>query len=789
MTLRRARVMLFPFGNFQTGSCTVAFNDIAHWRSRTFTLLLAILAVLGAIVVVPSIAVTASAGRWEVVLVDTVAYGWLLAIWRARRLPYRVRVFNFLAILYFVGVAMMLTVGPISQVYLLAPPVLAAVLLGTTPALAALGLTGVTIATLALTGHARLYVSSVPGQGTLATLVIVLNYLCIGLLLTLTCSVLLQRLSRSLNDLGKFAGSLEEGRNALQAVNAELRLTSAAVSCLNEEMVLIARAVPTPGAPQPIVFANDAVLRRSGFSREEVMGRSMRLFHGPATDAAEVERVVTAMQRVQPVSAELLNYTRAGEPYWVEMELVPFADEHGNNTHWVLVGRDVTERRRAAEAFHQLAFYDVLTGLPNRRLLMDRLQALLDGGAAGQCAAVMFIDLDHFKYINDARGHATGDQMLRAAAQRLSELVRPGDTVARLGGDEFVVLLPHLSAQETAAAQEALAVAESVRAALTRPFDIGGQPYQSSASIGVAMLARAGQTVDDLLREADIAMYRAKAGGRNGVALFEDTMRAEVERRLTMERDLQLALDNGELQMHVQLQVDRDARPVGAELLMRWRRADGTSVPPDVFIPVAEASGLIVPLGQFALRQACLVWLRLSAAGQALPLSVNVSPSQFRQPDFVAQVRAILAETGAPASQLIFEVTEGLLIENLDDTIARMHELALLGIRFSIDDFGTGYSNLAYLKRMPLYELKIDRSFIHDTPGDLNGTAIVQSILAMAAHLGLRVVAEGVETHDQAAFLAAHGGPGMQGYLFARPMPVDDMMAMLATDSGTEKIA
>jgi EAL domain-containing protein (putative c-di-GMP-specific phosphodiesterase class I) len=256
-------------------------------------------------------------------------------------------------------------------------------------------------------------------------------------------------------------------------------------------------------------------------------------------------------------------------------------------------------------------------------------------------------------------------------------------------------------------------------------------------------------------------------------------MQAEVECRLTLERDLAAALGRGELAMHLQLQVDREELPVGAELLMRWRRTDGTMVPPDVFIPLAETTGLILPLGYWALRQACMAWLRLAEAGHPLPLSVNVSPSQFRQPDFVAQVRAVLAETGAPASELIFEVTEGLLIDNLEDTVARMHELAALGIRFSIDDFGTGYSNLAYLKRMPLYELKIDKSFIRDTPGDANGTAIVQSILAMAGHLGLRVVAEGVETRAQAAFLSANGGPGMQGYLFARPAPLADIIALL----------
>ncbi|TWI60921.1 PAS domain S-box-containing protein/diguanylate cyclase (GGDEF)-like protein [Pseudoduganella lurida] len=755
----------------------MSFNDIAHWRTQIFNPLLTIVVVLGTAVALPSIALTLAAGRWNIALVDAIAYAWLLGVWRARGLDYRTRVLHFLGILFFVGVAMMLSLGPISQVYLLAPPILAAVLLGKRPALAALALTGATILGLALSGHARLYVGQHGEQELLPTIVIVMNYLCIGLLLTLTSSALLQKLASSMQELRTFADSLEQGRNDLQAANGELRLAAAAVASLND-MVVIARAVHAPGAEQPISFVNDALLRRTGYAREDLIGQSMRMLHGPGTDAAEVQRLIDAMARGQTAKTEILNYTRSREAYWIEVEMVPFADEAGNYTHWVLVGRDVTERRRAADAIHRLAFYDVLTGLPNRRLLMDRLEGHLAKAAAGY-SAVMFIDLDNFKFVNDARGHAVGDEMLRGAAGRLIQLVRPGDTVARVGGDEFVVLLADLGNVEEEATRKALAMAERLRAALTQDFEIGGQVYLSSASIGVAVLPRTGQTVDDLLREADIAMYRAKANGRNGVALFEDTMRREVENRLALERELAHALENGELQMHVQLQVDHEARPAGAELLMRWKRADGTQVPPDVFIPIAEATGLIIPLGRFALRQACLTWLRLAERGRALPLSVNVSPSQFRQPDFVAQVRAILEETGAPASQLIFEVTEGLLIENLDDTIARMHELAQLGIRFSIDDFGTGYSSLAYLRRMPLYELKIDRSFINDTPGDANGTAIVQSILAMAAHLGLRVVAEGVETHDQAAFLASHGGPGMQGYLFARPMPLGDMLALL----------
>jgi len=273
------------------------------------------------------------------------------------------------------------------------------------------------------------------------------------------------------------------------------------------------------------------------------------------------------------------------------------------------------------------------------------------------------------------------------------------------------------------------------------------------------------------------------------VALFETTMRAEVEQRLTLERALARAVDRGELAMHLQLQFDADARPAGAELLMRWRRGDGRMVPPDTFIPVAEATGLIVPIGEWALRQACLAWLQLDAAGHRLPLSVNVSPSQFRQPDFVASVQQVLAQYKVPADQLILEVTEGLVVGNGDGTIARMHELAAIGIRFSIDDFGTGYSNLAYLKRMPLYELKIDKSFIRDTPNDPDGTAIVHSILAMAAHLRLRVVAEGVETEEQAQFLAANGAPHMQGYLFARPMPLTGVIEQLDQRRGQRRVA
>jgi diguanylate cyclase (GGDEF)-like protein/PAS domain S-box-containing protein len=749
-------------------------DNIAHWRTQIFSSLLSFILVTAFVTAVPSMAMLAKLGYWPMFCVDAVALCWLVGLWYFKTAAYLTRVLHFLAILLLVGTALNIHIGPVSQIYLFAVPMLAAVLLGTTPAMIGLGGTTLLVFGLSASGLAHLATYSI-----MPSIVIALNYLFIGSIITLSCSILLQRLAKSLEDVRAVAVSLQEGQDALHSLNAELRLTAAAVARLND-MVVIAKVMPGDATEQEIIFVNDAFERRTGYLRPDVIGQSWRMLLGADAEAADVARINAAVSRVEAVSAELLYHTKSHDPYWVEMELVPFNDEHGTNTHWVMVGRDITERKKSERHIHRLAFFDVLTGLPNRRLLMERIDRLLAHAReqAGH-GALLFIDLDQFKYINDARGHGVGDALLRNVAVRLSALVRKGDTVSRVGGDEFVVLLAHLGDDARLATHSALLVAEKIRRAISASFEIDGQFYDTSASIGVALLSHPNQSAQDLLREADTAMYRAKDDGRNRVSFFEATMQAEVERRLTLERDLGDALENGELSMHWQLQVDANGAPVGAELLMRWQRADGTFVAPDVFIPVAEECGLIVSLGKWALRQACLGWLALRDAGYAMPLSVNVSPSQFRQTDFVTHVRAMLHETGAPASALIFEVTEGLLIENMDDTIGRMHELAELGVRLSIDDFGTGYSSLSYLKRMPLYELKIDKSFIRDTPGDANGTAIVQSILAMANHLGLSVVAEGVETREQADFLAANGAPRMQGYLFARPMPLLQMMARL----------
>ena len=435
---------------------------------------------------------------------------------------------------------------------------------------------------------------------------------------------------------------------------------------------------------------------------------------------------------------------------------------------------DITERKLHQERTHRLAYYDPLTGLPNRRLLIDRLQReLAHLRRCGRLGALLFIDLDNFKQINDARGHAVGDDLLRQVAQRLSGLLRQDDTVARLGGDEFVVQVGNLDPDPEVAARQARLVAEKVRSVMEGRYEVAGFPYSSTGSIGLTLFPRGdATTVDDLLREADTAMYRAKSGGRNRIEFFEAKMQSEVEERLAMEQDLQLAMAGDQFDVHVQPQVDAQGRVIGGELLMRWQHPQRGSVPPNVFIPLAEESTLILQLGQMVLQRACEALARLQQAGRQWTLSVNVSPRQFRSPDFVDCVSHVLKETGADARGLILEVTEGLLIENWQDTVSRMSELVALGLRFSIDDFGTGYSSLAYLKKLPLYELKIDRTFVRDTPGDPNDTAIVEAILSVSQHLGLRVVAEGVETEEQAAFLTSHGCQCLQGYLFARPTPL-----------------
>jgi diguanylate cyclase (GGDEF)-like protein/PAS domain S-box-containing protein len=757
----------------------VGHDELRNWRERILSSILLVVVVLGSLAAVPSVLFAASEGLWAIAWIDAIALVWVLIIWRKQTLSYRFRAWNLLTLIYLLGIFFLFTVGPASEIYLMAFPVMAALLLGLRPALLALAINAASLLGIGYLANADLQVPGFETQPLLKWVVITINFMFINSVITISCAVLLSRLENSLERQRAITRSLQEGQAHLNMANEELRLTGTALNRLND-IVLITEARQLDGSGPRIVFVNEAVQQLAGYSREEVLGKTPRLFQGEGTDRNELDRIRTALGNGQAVRAEVQNYTKNHTPYWLDLNIVPVTDEPGRLTHFVSVGRDITERKKAEEDIHRLAYFDALTGLPNRRMLQDRLAHVLSTARRTPLTgALLYLDLDRFKKINDARGHAAGDELLVKVAVRLSALMREEDTVARLGGDEFVILTTHLTEENDAGARAAMAIASKVREALEQPFTIDGQPYSASGSIGVTLLCGEGQTVDDLLREADTAMYRAKAAGRNRIAFFEAAMQTEVEEHLALENDLAQAILLNQLALHLQCQVNPAGQPIGGELLLRWTHPVRGRVPPALFIPVAEETTLILRLGDWVMEQAFRTQVRLQTAGRTLPLSINVSPRQFHQPDFVERVTALLARTGANPAYLVLEVTEGLLIDNLENTISRMNEIAALGIRFSIDDFGTGYSSLSYLKRLPLYELKIDKSFIQDTPGDPSDTAIVQLILSMARHLGLRVVAEGVETREQADFLTAHGCDAMQGYLFAHPESVDDWLAQV----------
>ncbi len=454
---------------------------------------------------------------------------------------------------------------------------------------------------------------------------------------------------------------------------------------------------------------------------------------------------------------------------------VPLFNPDGSRNGLVEIGRDITERKHQESEIERLAYFDSLTGLPNRRMLLDRLHhAIALARRNEQIGALMFVDLDHFKTLNDARGHDMGDRLLKAASARLIHCLRDSDTVARFGGDEFVLLLPALSSEAEAAADQARSVAEKIRQTLTNRFELEGEDISVSASIGVTLFPGAeDERLSDLLKQADTAMYQAKEAGRNHVCFFEPEMQARAEARFALEADLRNAIDARQLRLYLQPQVDCEGTVRSAEALLRWHHPVHGLIPPGAFIPIAEETGLIADLGQWVLRQACGLLARAELADPGLSLSVNVSPRQFHRPDFVPRVRDILVETGADPARLTLEVTEGLLVDAVEPTVYKMAELRRLGVRFSIDDFGTGYSSLAYLKRLPISELKIDATFIQDAPTDPDDAALVDTILAMASHLRLNVVAEGVETREQAEFLRSRTPILYQGYLFGRPEPAE----------------
>ena len=438
---------------------------------------------------------------------------------------------------------------------------------------------------------------------------------------------------------------------------------------------------------------------------------------------------------------------------------------------------DLTERKIAERRIHELAYYDFLTGLPNRRLLAGELAtALARSKRSGRPGAVVFMDLDNFKLLNDTMGHDVGDRLLCEVATRLRSTLRHSDQLARLGGDEFVVVLEELGASLEQAEAEAGRVAEKLRLALAQPYELAGRLFPSTPSMGVVLFDGCTAGVDTLLKHADLAMYQAKREGRNRTCFFELGMQAAAVHRAELERAMRDGLAQRQFVLFCQPQFSSAGSLTGAEVLLRWRRADGVLVAPDAFIGLAEASGFIVPLGQYVLEESCRALARWQADEglAALKLAVNVSVQQMRSVDFTERVVQALAATGAPAGRLCLELTESVFADKVDDIISRMDALRRVGLHFSLDDFGTGYSSLAYLRRFPISTLKIDRSFVQDVHVDPDAAPIVEAIIAMARKLKLETIAEGVEHEAQRHFLVDAGCSGLQGYLLGRPMPIED---------------
>ncbi|ELQ16731.1 sensory box/GGDEF domain/EAL domain-containing protein [Pseudomonas fluorescens BRIP34879] len=531
------------------------------------------------------------------------------------------------------------------------------------------------------------------------------------------------------------------------------------------------------------VEVNDGFCRLTGYRAEEAIGLTLYQIGIWADENQRSALLAELAIKARIPHLEMLWHNRRGEVLSVEVSVEPITL---NQTPCLLLtARDVSLLKNAQAQVRHLAYHDPLTSLPNRALLMDRLSqqiALLK--RHNLRGALLFLDLDHFKHINDSLGHPVGDTVLKMITARLEASVRMEDTVARLGGDEFVVLLSGLEGSRTQVSRQVQDLAETLRRLLSEPMFLDGHRLQVTPSIGVALIPDHGSTPTDLLKRADIALYRAKDSGRNTTQMFHNSMQKAASERLRMETDLRLALARGEFSMHYQPQVDaRGNRIVGAEALVRWQHPQLGAQSPAEFIKVLEDSGLILEVGTWILDEACAGVAQLIADGLVDPLNfslcVNISPRQFRQNDFVERVEHSLKHYELPFSLLKLEITEGIVIQNLDDTVLKMRRLKKLGVSFAMDDFGTGYSSLTYLKRLPVDALKIDQSFVRDATHDPNDAEIIRAIVAMARSLNLEVIAEGVETLAQLAFLQGLGCHLYQGYLHSRPLPIERFRTLL----------
>jgi diguanylate cyclase (GGDEF)-like protein/PAS domain S-box-containing protein len=554
----------------------------------------------------------------------------------------------------------------------------------------------------------------------------------------------------------------------LNTAKQELQLSASLFDVQESIMITDAKGV--------IQRVNQAFTESTGYSAEEVLGKTPRILQSGRHDATFYAEMWECIRRTGNWQGEIWDKRKNGEIYPKLLTITAIKAASGTVTHYIGSHIDITERKATAEQIKRLVFYDTLTGLPNRRMMLDLLHhAFASSQRSGREGALLFIDLDNFKVLNDTLGHDIGDVLLKQVAQRLQSGFGEVGTFSRLSGDEFLMILEDLSEHPIEAAAQTQVVGEKILAILGKPYQLGPHEFHCTASIGAAIFSDHKVSYEELLKRVDIAMCQAKLAGRNTLRFFNNQMQEIISARASLEKELRKALENHQLHLHYQIQVDSSANALGAEALIRWIHPERGLVSPVQFIPLAEETGLILPIGQWVLETACnqlKIWEQ-EALTRALILSVNVSAKQFRQVNFVANVKETVLRHAINPKLLKLELTESMLLDNIKDIINTMSVLKEFGVGFSLDDFGTGYSSLQYLKRLPIDQLKIDQSFVRDLVTDNDDKAIVRTIIAMAHSLKLNVIAEGVETEDQRQILLAKGCTNYQGYFFGKPMPIE----------------